>query len=599
MKVSVGAFSGIRPALSSRLLQDNEAQLADNCLLESGEIRQIAQPMAVNSFSLVGMEAFMLYDLAGVQKWLAFTDEGTRVVPGHLHDDTHGRCYMTDLDGPRMFTKTEVEAATFSSNKLGIPAPTATPAGSVSGTGSGDAYTTAYVFTLVSEYGEEGAPSPASDLFTVTPGQSVDLTGLNTPDTTDYNTIEYKRIYRLNTGTSGSTEYQFVADIPVADTTYSDTVASADLGEVLPSTDWYEPPAGLSGLAANGGLYAGFDGRDLWYCEPGFPHAWPLKYNTSVEADIVGHAFTGDYQVVLTEGKVYIVDCTDITYAVPMALKGNTPCMSAKGIASTKLGVIFPGQDGLYIVAPSSTSAINITKPFFSERDWKELNPASMVGIWHLDKYFCFYEDLSGNKRGLLFDFTPEGIAMVRGLSFHATAAYVEPDGNYLYLAYESTSGRTSIMQWEGSILTYRASWRSKVFRTASEVNMAAAMVVADFRDGLSAEAFEARKQEVVESYSDFIDAGEFYGEVGSAGPGEYVFAGDALGSIFINYEESPQIIFRLYGDGEAKHTQEISSDTPFNLPGGYTANDWYFEIVADVPVSQVSLATSMMELLD
>lgn len=597
MKVSVGAFTGIRPAVASHLLQDNEAQLADNCRLETGDLTQIAQPLTVNSLSMVNVGAFMLYDLAGVRKWLAFTGTGTRIVPGHLHGDEHGRCYMTDSHGARMFSKTEVAATMFASNKLGIPAPTAKPTGTINGTGSGTVSSLAYVYTLVSEYGEEGAPSPASDIINVKRGQSVDLSGLTTPDITGYNTITHKRVYRLNTGQSDSTQYQFVAEILVADTTYLDTVDRADLGEVIPSPNWHEPPAGLQGLIGNNGLYAGFTGRDLWYCEPGYPHAWPLKYNTSVESDIVGHAFSGDYQIVLTKGTVYVVDCTDISYAVPRALSGYTPCLSAQGIVSTEYGVIFPGQDGLYIVAPSSTSAQNISEGFWTERDWKELNPSSMVSVWHLHKYFCFYEDLSGNKRGLIIDFGANSIQMVRGLGFHATAAYVEPDGNTLYLAYES-GGRTNVAKWEGSILTYRASWRSKTFTTAHEVNLAAARIKGQFRGGLSKDVFQQRLEGLIKSYSAFLEAGEFAGEIGSAGPGEYTFAGDALDSIYINYEESPQVVFRLYGDGVVRHTHEANDESPFNLPGGYTAREWSFEITADVPVCGVSLATSMMEIL-
>ena len=592
------AFTGIRPVLAGHLLQDNEAQIADNCGLDSGDIRQIQRPLVVASFSVSNVDTFMLYDTAGVQRWLTWSDKGTSVVPGPIHGDEKGRHYLTDSDGAKIFTVDEVEAAIFASKKLGVPAPIATPSTSVTGAGSGDSYTTAYVFTLVSSLGEEGAPSPASGLVTVTPGQTIELTGLNTPVVTGYNTMTNKRIYRANTGTSGSTEYQFVAEIAVDNTTYSDTVANADLGEVLPSEEWILPPDGLQGMIANKGLYAGFKGRDLWYCDPYYPHAWPLKYNQTVESDVVGHCFSGDFQVILTKGKAYVSDCSDISYAVPRGLQGSSPCMSSKGIVSTEYGVLFPGQDGLYLVHPSSNAAQNITKGIiWSETDWRSMRPESMVAAWHLQKYYCFYEDMNGVRRGFVLDVSGEGVKPARGLGFHASATFIDSDGNKLYLACES-AGKTDIAKWEGSILSYRAEWKSKKFKTASPVNMAAALVSAEYREGLSEEVFELRRQELLEAYADFIEAGDFYGEISAAGPGEYTFGGDALDSIYINYVETPQIILSVYGNGKLRHTQEVNLDEPFTLPSGYTAKEWEFSISADVPVSSVKIATSMLELL-
>jgi len=596
-RIGTSVFSGIRPAVSPRLLGDTEAQTADNCDLTSGELRQIKRPLVVESLSLNGVEAFMFYDLAGEKAWLAWTDEGTSVVRGHLHEDEYGRCYLSDADGAKIFTVADV-SGTFSPKKLGIPAPTAIPTASTDGAGAGEVVTTGYIFTLVSIYGEESAPSPASELIGRKDGDTVSLSGLITPDVTDYNVIEYKRIYRLMTGDSGSTEFQWVADIDVSDTTYNDTVGNDSLGEGCPTEGWLEPPDGLRGMISNDGLYAGFVGRNLWYCEPYYPFAWPLKYNQTVEADIVGHCFNGDYQVVLTTGKAYVVDCSDITYAVPRGLQGQAPCLSAKGIANSPYGVLYPGQDGLYLIDPTSSYAVNITKnKVFGEDDWKAMQPKTMVATWYLQKYFCFYEDTSGGKRGFVLDVNSDGIHRARGLGFYASAVHVTPDGNNFYMASESI-GRTDISKWAGSVLSYRAEWRSKIYKTASEVNMAASLIEADFRDGLSEDEFTAMLEETILANTEFVEEGEFGGELGASGPGEYVFGGDALDGIFVHYIEVPQVVLKLWGDGVLRATKEVNNGQPFTLPAGYAAKEWEFAVSADILVKSVNVATSMMELM-
>ena len=36
-----------------------------------------------------------------------------------------------------------------------------------------------------------------------------------------------------------------------------------------------------------GGVIAGFAGRDVYFCEPFKPHAWPVAYSMPVDAEIV------------------------------------------------------------------------------------------------------------------------------------------------------------------------------------------------------------------------------------------------------------------------------------------------------------------------
>lgn len=56
-------------------------------------------------------------------------------------------------------------------------------------------------------------------------------------------------------------------------------------------------------------------------------------------------------------------------------------------------------------------------------------------------------------------------------------------------------------------------------------------------------------------------------------------------------------ITFRLYAEDVLKHTQVVTSDEPFRLPGGYLSNIYSVEIESALPVTRVSVAESIFEL--
>ena len=170
------------------------------------------------------------------------------VVPGPIADDAFDRLYWTGQTFPRMASSTQITtggsgAYPRSSFRLGIEAPANTPA-AASPTGTDDGtqikYSTAYVYTFVSAFGEEGPPSAVSNVVTKVDGQSVVVSNLSTAaakSNTNYGSgVGTKRIYRSNTG-SNTTDFQFVAEVSMATTSYTDSTNNDQLGEVIiPST---------------------------------------------------------------------------------------------------------------------------------------------------------------------------------------------------------------------------------------------------------------------------------------------------------------------------------------------------------------------------
>jgi hypothetical protein len=159
------AFGGIRPKLSAYLLGDNEAQVADNCKLFSGELRSWRRPTVIATPTKAGTGTvktiFKLLYL-GVAYWLNWTKD-VNVQPGPVAADVLQRLYYTGDGEPRMTYNTLATQSGIdypvASHVLGVFPPSAAASLVVTG-GAGAIVTRSYVYTFVTALGEESQPSP-------------------------------------------------------------------------------------------------------------------------------------------------------------------------------------------------------------------------------------------------------------------------------------------------------------------------------------------------------------------------------------------------------------------------------------------------------
>jgi hypothetical protein len=323
-----------------------------------------------------------------------------------------------------------------------------------------------YVYTYVSAYGEEGPPSDASAVIQVdgTKALTVELSG---PPSGAFN-ITLKRLYRSSTvGTRA--QFQFVAEVPVATSSYADTVDQAALGEVLMTDKWVAPPAGLKGLRmmANGAA-VGFVGRTLHLSEPNLPHAWPHSY--TIDDDIVGIAVFGQSVAVLTRSFPYLVQGADPSAMTPTRLEMPQACVSKRSILETGDGVIYASPDGLVSIG-SSTSIV--TRGILSREQWQAYAPSSMDLYAYNGRIHCFYA--TGADRGeLIFDLSGQGAVLTTSnlsTTTAVTAGYFDPRTDVLYLAQGNAIWRFD----QGAPLT--ATWRSKLFRLPHPQNLGVGQV--------------------------------------------------------------------------------------------------------------------------
>jgi hypothetical protein len=227
----------------------------------------------------------------------------------------------------------------------------------------------------------------------------------------------------------------------------------------------------------------GFSKNQLCFSAQDHPHAWPVSYRLTTDTNIVGLGNIDTTVVIGTQSFLYVAAGNDPAAYSMSKFEVPHAASSKKSFAYiTGLGVIFAGPQGLMVVAGPG-QARNLTEEVFTLRQWKALDPSSIFSVSHDDIYFMFWE--SASDRGCYaIDLRPDGFGVVQ-MAFHASAAYVDPitDTMYLVLDYDNepddallpvpptfpsyVDGRT-IHQFEGdpvSLMVYE--WSTKLWLSA------------------------------------------------------------------------------------------------------------------------------------
>ena len=224
--IRLGGFRGEFPRIHPRLLPTGGAQTATNCRLDSGAVESVKDVSNLQPTTLTNPISLHRY---AANIWLeATTDVDWVTYP--VANDLFGRLIFADpsANALRVTDASLVGAGGYPATyrNLDVPPPTQGFAALVNGTANDLTEvpeTRFYVCTFVNSWGAEGPPSPPTNQVEWRDGQTVTLSGLPSVPAGSYN-ITHRRIYRLNTGSSGATNYQFVTEVAVSQT---QTVISA------------------------------------------------------------------------------------------------------------------------------------------------------------------------------------------------------------------------------------------------------------------------------------------------------------------------------------------------------------------------------------
>lgn len=464
-------FGGVAPKLDPLALPEPMAQQAENCRISSGKLEAFKAPLQVYDPTTPNVRTIYRFGQAensDTDYWFS-SQNVVDFVKGAIANDTEERTFYTG-DGYPKVTKSDMALTSrpypANSYRLGTPAPSMAPVVAVSGSPSSPtaiAETRFYVFTYVDVLGGESAPSEPSNEVTFYDGQTASIQIGGVP-AGPFN-VTHKRIYRTSVG-SASTEYLFVAEVPVATGAYDDTVDAANLGELLPSLEYALLPDDARGLASMpNGMMAAHTKYDVYFCVPFKPYAYPVGYMQTVDYPIVGQASFGSSLAVLTTGVPYIMSGTDPSSISVEKLAVPYACLSKRSIVSALGGVVYASPDGLVSIDHGGPKVL--TEPYFTRREWQALNPASMLcAVWD-ERVFMFY-DTGTVKGGYILD--GEGLTTT---DVHATAAFTDSVTGSLFLCVDD-----KIVKWDAG-LQGSFIWRSRRVMAPAPKNFAFGHVLA------------------------------------------------------------------------------------------------------------------------
>lgn len=577
-KLRFAQFSGEIPKLISRLLPDTGSQHAENVRLDDGALTPIRK--ARPEFSFSGSNIQTIYKFGS--QWLSW-DVPVNAVPGPVATD---RLYYTGDGTPKM----RVGATVYD---LALPFPATALTAAVTGVGTGDTITRLYVYTWVTSFGEESEPCPVSGDVTWQAGQTITLSGFETTPTG--RAITKQRIYRAQTSVSSGTDLFFIEERDATTANYVDSHLPYDFAEVLPSRDWNQPPANLTGLISMpNGMMVGFAGKEICFCEPYQPHAWPEKYRLTVSYDIVALAAYGRTVVAGTTGYPFVVTGNSPDSMIEEKTEVNLPCINGRGMVDLGYSAAYPSNDGLVLVdgGGSAVATVNL----FTRADWQRISPQTIVAGQFAGRYFASYsyldiDDKTRLEGTLIIDLTGQQPFVMRA-AFKASAFFYDLASGALYFLVGNTVYEYDALGQTNEIMT----WKSKRVVLPQPVSIGAILI--EGTTAVTPEQRQARLNEIaaIEAANEvYMAAGTMGSEINGAEVNLFDINGDPLQRI---NPENFYTSVKVYADGVLIRTISTLNKV-VRIPSHHRAKTWEIQVNGTAEVEQITLATTVRELTE
>ncbi len=447
---------------------------------------------------------------------------------------------------------------------------------------AGATFPRAYVFTYLTDWDEESVPSEPSATIFVKEGQIVTVNGLPASWThgAGYQTTNMMvRVYRTVASVSGTLYYK-IAEVALGTTSVVDNIDVSTLDELLESTDYDAPETTMQGmLAIHNGMLVGFFGNTVCFCEPGKPHAWPIKYRQQVDAEIVALGGFGTTLVVATDKTPWIFTGNNPAAQSITRTDYVLPCSSKQSMVNLGFGVSYSTAGGLALYS-STLGADYLTKNVHSWTTWPQaVDPALLVGEYYRGRYFG-----SDGTNTFIFERNDQVGGHLIQSDIKFTAAYYQSDLDKFYYADGST-----VWLWDSpNIGPASLDWKSKVFTTKGFINFGAARVVADYSTPEGEAAVEMENTVIRAANAALIAAGNPMGAMGTHMYNELQVAGSPLTPLV---ETEFSATFQLYTDKQLRFSTTRFNSDMFRLPSGYRTDTFEVRIATTARVRAIHLA--------
>jgi hypothetical protein len=473
-----------------------------------------------------------------------------------------------------------------------------------------------YVYTWMTPWGEESAPSPVSNTAYLYEGTSVTITGLpaTLPTTGLYAGKVFQtagltlQVYRTVTSTTGTVYFRVDGispngSVPLGTTTLVDAAPISSLVTSLPSTTWYPPPANLTGIRAiHNGMLMGFYGTTVCFSEPGQPHSWPTKYYQEIGRTVVAAGTVGTTVVILTDSNPWVIQGNTPSAMQKVRLDTNMPCTSKRGIVNMDWGLCFPTRGGIAVFSAMNGASLATNFVYDWDNFRTTVDPATITATRYNNKYMA-----SHSAGTFIFEKDEHTGGFLTETTQSFTAVFYNPNTAKMYFAFGAPS---TMYLWDDPTQKFSSfEWKSKIIRTQDYMNLGAARVIANFDAGSGAAAANViTMQNNITFMTGGLTGGPLAGNGNRNGPYQpgttFASAGASLAGYAVGASRitaplttSSTLTFYLYVNGNLALTAPVVSDIPFRLPTGYRVDKFEVRITGNAPVKSIQLAETMQGL--
>ena len=392
-----------------------------------------------------------------------------------------------------------------------------------------------------------------------------------------------KRIYR-----SEGTDKQFfyVAEVPWLDSSYADGVPGDQLGELIETALVLPPPATLRCLVSlPNGCLAGIAGNEVCFSDVYKPYSWPASNRYAFSGRGVALVPSGTSVIVLTDSFPILISGTDPETMSPAVMETYAPCISKRGVVNVGGGALYPGGDGLWLVAPGAVQ--KRTAKLYRQEEWDQLNPSTFIAAYREGQYFVSHQPRGLDRRQtLVIDIEEMDSDVV--VDEAVDAIYASESDGRLYVA----KGR-EVYEWSAADRTpYQGVWRSVEVQLGWPTNFSVAQVHAEWKSLVPEDTSRLQANQAVAAQGKYAVSGQFAGFAVASLP--------VCGSRMLPVLPwTPRtVLFELYDGDTLKFSRLVTDSRPFRLPAGFRAEIVRVGLTASVPVFSAAVAQSTAELV-
>jgi hypothetical protein len=260
--------------------------------------------------------------------------------------------------------------------------------------------------------------------------------------------------------------FQYLADVPLSQTTFFDDVTSDHLQEAMVTDGWIGPPDDDAATFPGGPLrhpcvvassfLAGHNRQMVCFSEPGTTHAWPAAYYAPHSERIIKTLSRGPDLVVLTDGHPYVYTGVHPSAMSPLKLAESVPLAHPDAAIEVQGYVFFASQSGLFSIGPDNRIE-KVSHAWFLDEQWAALDPTTMRFYQHRNYLLidCAGDVLTGPR--LLAVNVADIEQAPRWFDINIQAGWT---GTGLDQLYYVPDGSSTLYRFnEGSAMPYR--WRS------------------------------------------------------------------------------------------------------------------------------------------